>query len=189
MDYTLLQDVYHDYYEMPQLAEQSEDMVFCGGCYGRDWPLMMEIVKAMPDVRFCLVMMQTMEQAYFGAMQGNYPKNCQVLTNIPYKRFMRCLCQSKLVCMPIDCEAPQGLIVMYEAAANDKLILTSDTPTTEGYFSSDQRLGRDVGQWCERIRYYLANETERKEKARAFHRYLKDHCSERQFAQTVASLC
>lgn len=189
VDYTLLRDVYHDYYEMPQLAESHEDMVFCGGCYGRDWPLMMDIVRAMPEVKFCLVMMKEMEHIYFGAMQGNYPENCQVLTDIPYKRFMQCLCQSKIVCMPLDCEAPQGLIVMFEAAANDKLILTSDTPTTQGYFSSDHRLDRDVAQWCERIRFYLTNEDARKEKGRDFHHYLKEHCSERQFAATVASLC
>lgn len=55
------------------------------------------------------------------------------MTDIPYQQFMKCLCQSKMVCMPIDCESPQGLIVMFEAAANNKMILISDTPTTQEY--------------------------------------------------------
>lgn len=188
VDYTLLHDVYHDYYEHPELKESEQDIVFCGGCYGRDWPLMMEIVKAMPEVKFYLVMTEVgvkdlRQHGY--KKEKDYPKNVKVLVNIPYQRFMKCLCQSKVVCMPLNCESPQGLIVMFEAAANDKLILTSDTPTTEEYFDQGQRLGKDAEDWSSVIRYYLAHDNERKEKAQAFHRYLKETCGEKPFAETV----
>jgi glycosyltransferase involved in cell wall biosynthesis len=186
VDYTLLHDVYHDYYEHPKLKESQQDIVFCGGCYGRDWPLMMEIAKAVPEVQFCLVMKKMMERQCFAGM--SYPENVQVLTDIPYKEFMRCLCQSKVVCMPLDCEAPQGLIVMYEAAANDKLILTSDTPTTKEYFDQGQRLGKDVEEWRHAILYYLKHEDERKVKAQGFHQYLKEECGEKQFAEIVVKM-
>ena len=188
VEYTLLHDVYHDYYEIPQLKENEKDIVFCGGCYGRDWPLMMEVVKAMPETKFCLVMTAEMEKRHFSKVNRQYPKNVKILTDIPYKQFMYCLCQSRIVCMPLDSEAPQGLIVMFEAAANDKLILTSDTPTTQEYFDKSQRLGKDVSEWCEAINYYLAHIEERKEKAIEFHQFLKEQCDELAFATTVREM-
>ena len=36
---------------------------------------------------------------------------------------------------------------MFEAAANNKMILTSDTQTTQEYFDECQRMGKDVRQW------------------------------------------
>ena len=186
--YTLLHDVYHDYYEMPELEESPHDIVFCGGCYGRDWPLMLDVVKAVPEVKFYMVMTREMKQRHFGHMREDFPANVKVLTDIPYQLFMRCLCQSKIVCMPLDCEAPQGLIVMFEAAANGKLILTSDTPTTEEYFGEEQRLGKDVEEWRERILYYLSHDEERKAHAAKFRRFVKEECGEQQFAKVVKGM-
>lgn len=188
VEYTLLHDVFHNYYETPHLKESEHDIVFCGGCYGRDWPLMMEIAKQTPEVKFYLVMQGFMKEQYFGNMHGHYPENVRVLTDIPYKDFMRCLCQSKIVCLPLECEAPQGLIVMFQAAANDKLVLTSDTPTTQEYFGDQQRLGKDVGEWQERIRYYLSNPDERRSMAQDFHQFLKENCNEQQFATIVKTM-
>ena len=188
VEYTLLHDVYHAYYEKPEWEESPHDIVFCGGCYGRDWPLMLEIVKAVPEVKFYMVMTREMKQRHFGHMQDDFPVNVKVLTDIPYQQFMRCLCQSKIVCMPLDCEAPQGLIVMFEAAANGKMILTSDTPTTEEYFDMAQRLGKDVSEWREKILYYLAHSEERKARATRFSRFLKEECGEQHFAKVVKSM-
>ena len=77
---------------------------------------------------------------------------------------------------------------MFEAAANGKLILTSDTPTTEEYFGDEQRLGKDVGEWRERILYYLSHDEERKAHAARFCRFLKDECGEQQFAKVVKGM-
>lgn len=188
VEYTLLHDVYHDYYEMHGMGESSQDIVFCGGCFGRDWRLMLDIVKAVPEVRFYMIMTSDMERRYFGSMNGAYPANVKVLTDIPFRDFMRCLCQSKIVCMPLDSEAPQGLIVMFEAIANGKLVLTSDTPTTEEYFDKDQRLGKDVEEWRRKLLYYLRHDEERKAKAMRLHRYVKEQCGEQQFARTVKEM-
>ena len=69
------------------------------------------------------------------------------------------------------------------------MILTSDTPTTQEYFDECQRMGKDARQWREAIRYYLAHEDERNEKAMAFHAFVKEECLETAFAETVKKLC
>lgn len=68
------------------------------------------------------------------------------------------------------------------------MILTSDTPTTQEYFDDSQRMGKDVSQWRDAIRYYLSHEEERREKAMAFRAFLKNECNETAFAATVKKL-
>ena len=188
VDYTLLHDVYHDYYEQPELKESDQNVVFCGGCYGRDWALMIEIAKITPNVFFSLVM-QHRDYIYVMERYGKcLPENIKIEHDIPYKEFMKRLCQSKIVCMPLDCEAPQGLIVMFESAANEKLILTSDTPTTREYFDKEQLLGKSPEEWRDKIYRYLTDEYHRKQKAKEFHQFLKEECSEKVFARTVREL-
>lgn len=187
--YTLLHDVYHDSYEMPQFKESKQNIVFCGGCNGRDWSLMLEIVKATPEVKFYMAMDS---RSYRGLMidvaKEDVPSNVIISVDIPFMDFMHRLCQSKIVSMPVDGDAPQGLIVMWEAAANHKLILTSDTVTMKEYFPAEQRLGKDPLQWRDAIRYYLEHEGERHEAAEWFHNYLKDNCGEEYFARTIKSM-
>ena len=185
VEFTLLHDVFHDYYEYPQLKESEKNIVFCGGCFGRDWTLMLDIVKDTPEVMFSLVMQNRDYYPLMRKVGKELPQNVIIEHNIPYKLFMQRLCQSKIVCMPLDSEAPQGLTVIFQAAANDKLILTSNNPTTVEYFSSEQLLGTDSKEWSLCIRKCLADEKKRKETAKEFHQFLKNECSEAVFAQTV----
>ena len=62
--------------------------------------------------------------------------NVCVKTDILESEFMEFLCESQLIAMPLDTEAPAGLTVYFQAAANNKMIITSDTVTTEGYLSN-----------------------------------------------------
>ena len=186
--YTLLRDVFHPYYERPELLGGECTGVFCGGCYGRDWNLMVEIANATPEVNFTLVM-QTKNYLELKKKFGSrMPHNVHLEHNIPYKRFMELLCQAKIVCMPLDSEAPQGLIVMFEGAANDKLILTSKNPTTIGYFDDSQLFGNDPEEWSRHIKYYLSNDQISLKKAQEFHRFLRKMCSEEVFANTVRDI-
>ena len=186
--YTLLRDVFHHFYEKPELKENECDGVFCGGCYGRDWNLMVEIAKVTPEVNFTLVMQTKNYLDLVKKFRDRMPSNIHMEHNIPYKRFMKLLCKAKIVCMPLDSEAPQGLIVMFEGAANDKLILTSKNPTTEGYFDNSQLFGKDPEEWSRHIKYYLSNDQILLRKAQEFHGFLRKECSEEVFAKTVRGI-
>ena len=56
------------------------------------------------------------------------------------------------------------------------------------HFDQQQRFRKHVEDWCKAIRYYLAHDDDQREKAKAFHRYLKEECGEKQFAKTVAKM-
>ena len=45
-----------------------------------------------------------------------------------------------------------------------------------------------VGDWCEKISYYMQHEKERNAEAERFHQFVTTMCSETQYAQTVKRL-
>lgn len=65
------------------------------------------------------------------------------------------MCQPSLVLMPLNTEAPSGLIVIFQAVANCKLIITTDTVTTREYFGNQRGVlcENDLGDWEKQVRY------------------------------------
>ena len=87
----------------------------------------------------------------------------------------------------LDTETPAGLTVYFQAAANNKMIITSDTVTTEGYLSSGRGAlcQRNVEDWKNTIRYYLTHLEEASICASKFKSYLETEYSAEKYAKTL----
>ncbi|WP_104805626.1 glycosyltransferase [Blautia marasmi] len=182
-DFTLLHDVYHQNYTLDRPVETKANTVFCGGRNGRDWKLLFEVAKALPNVTFNCVMPSALKEQFSNVM-GN---NVCVKTDIPENAFMEFLCQSQLIAMPLDTEAPAGLTVYFQAAANNKMIITSDTVTTKGYLSDGRGAlcKNAVEDWVDKIQHYLQHSAEADACAMKFKKFLEDECSEKKYAKTL----
>ena len=190
VEYTLLHDVYHDYYHTPHFEEAPKrDIVFCGGASGRDWDLMLDIIRLTPEVRFYMIMPGRLYRPFMKQHGHEIPDNVKVDHDLPYKQFMHRLCQSTLVVLPLSINAPAGLTVMYQAAANRRMVLTTDTEAMKEYFMPYQLCGKDPAEWCDKIRYYLSHEAERQQEADRFHEFITTQCTEQDYAKIVARLC
>ena len=95
-------------------------------------------------------------------------------------------------CFPVgrldmDTEAPAGLIAFYQAAANGKMAITSDTVTTQEYFADGRGAlcGRDIEDWKNTIQYFLKHREEADSSAEKFKRFLENECSEKKYAKTL----
>lgn len=110
-----------------------------------------------------------------------------VKSDIPEKEFLEFMCQSQLIVMPLDKEAPAGLIAFYQAAANGKMSITSDTVTTQEYFAEGRgALCREnVEDWKNEIQYYLQYPADADACAVKFKNYLESECSEEKYAKTL----
>lgn len=110
-----------------------------------------------------------------------------VKSDIPEQEFLEFMCQSQLVVTPLDTEAPAGLIAFYQAAANGKMAITSDTVTTQEYFADGRGAlcGRDIEDWKNTIQYYLQHREEADSSAEKFKRFLENECSEEKYAKTL----
>lgn len=181
--YTLLHDTYHGGYSIEYEGEVEPNSVFCGGRNGRDWEFLIRIAQTMPEVTFNCVMPKDKYQEY----KENFGKNMVVKSDIPEQEFLEFMCQSQLVVTPLDTEAPAGLIAFYQAAANGKMAITSDTVTTQEYFADGRGAlcGRDIEDWKNTIQYYLQHREEADSSAEKFKRFLENECSEEKYTKTL----
>lgn len=185
-DFFLLHDVYHDSYCYNKYVEVKPNTVFCGGRNGRDWHFMVEVAKAMPDVEFHLVM----PEATYQELSNDLPINVVAKYNLSYNDFMMEMCASEIVALPLDTEAPAGLIVLFQAAANMKPIITTDTMTTREYLSDGRGclLPNIVDDWKKVINEKLGNAKSNIIASEKLLDFLETECSERKFVEGVESM-
>lgn len=182
--YTLLRDVFHVEYKVEAGATDSD--VFCGGRNGRDWDLMSEVAANMPDVSFTFVAPYPVA----AKLEKGGSSNIRMLSNISETEFLGLMASSKLVCLPLSKQAPAGLIVMFQAAANHKPVITSDTVTTNSYFADGRGviLPHDPEKWSQAIRHCLANPAEASAMADRMLEFCENKCSPREYVQTLDCL-
>ena len=185
-NYTLLHDVFHDHYKYNYKGPVIPNSVFCGGRNGRDWNLMMKIAESMPEVSFNIVVPENVFKQY----KDNISSNINIKCNLSYDDFMVEMCKSEIVCLPLDTEAPAGLIVLFQAAANRKLVITTDTATTREYINSNSGyiIRNDIKCWKNAIDYSLLNKIDSSNKCNELYRFLCTTCSEQIFIEKVSSL-
>ncbi len=183
VSYTLLRDVFHFNSQAPAGATESD--VFCGGRNGRDWDLMAELAASMPDVSFTFVAPDSI-----AAKLTQCGSNVRLFSNIPETEFLDLMASSRLVCLPLCKQAPAGLIVMFQAAANHKPVITSDTVTTSSYFAGGRGviLPRDPEKWQQAIRHCLANQAEAVAIADKMLKFCEVECAPREYVQTLDRL-
>lgn len=179
----LLHDVFHENYKVNKIVDIRPNTVFCGGRNGRDWKFMIEVAKAMPHVQFHLVMPKVTYDEY----QHELPSNVVARYNISMEDFMKEMCSCEIVALPLDTEAPAGLIVLFQAAANMKYIITTDTMTTREYLSDGRGclLPNVVDVWMKAINEKLGKAKPIAMASEKLLNFLKTECSEEKFVKGV----
>lgn len=182
----LLHDVFHEDYQINASLDVCPNTVFCGGRNGRDWKFMIEVAKAMPHVLFHLVMPKVTYDEY----QHELPSNVVAKYNLSMNDFMKEMCSCEIVALPLDTEAPAGLIVLFQSAANMKYIITTDTMTTREYLFNGRGclLPNDVEVWKKAINEKLGNVKSNIIASEKLLNFLESECSERKFVEGVETM-
>lgn len=185
-DLFLLHDVFHEDYKVNASLDVCPNTVFCGGRNGRDWKFMIEVAKVMPHVLFHLVMPKVTYDEY----QHELPSNVVAKYNLSMNDFMKEMCSCEIVALPLDTEAPAGLIVLFQSAANMKYIITTDTMTTREYLSDGRGclLPNDVEVWKKAINEKLGNVKSNIIASEKLLNFLESECSERKFVEGVETM-
>lgn len=185
-DLFLLHDVFHEDYKVNASLDVCPNTVFCGGRNGRDWKFMIEVAKAMPHVQFHLVMPKVTYDEY----QHELPSNVVAKYNLSMDDFLKGMCSCELVALPLDTEAPAGLIVLFQAVANMKYIITTDTLTTREYLSDGRGclLPNDVDVWKKAINEKLGLDKSNIQASKKLLNFLQAECSEEKFVDGVETM-
>ena len=125
-----------------------------------------------------------------GLCKERFGRNVNVKTEISEPEFLELMCQSSLVLMPLNTDAPAGLIAMFQAAANGKLVIATDTVTTREYFADNRGVlcKNLIKEWDKQIRYWLGHTTEAQERVKKFQQFLENECSRKQYAEILERL-
>ena len=179
----LLHDVFYDSYTVKSAVRVNPNTVFCGGRNGRDWNFIIKVAKAMPDVTFHLVMPNPLFKEYGSRL----PDNVNGKSNLGVDDFMREMCSCEIVALPLDTEAPAGLIVLFQAAANKKYVITTDTMTTREYLSEGRGclIPNDVRTWTKAIRDKLGRVDTNMEASEKLLKFLNKECSVNKYVEQV----
>ena len=179
-DFTLLRDVMLQSYEMER--KDIRPNVFCGGRNGRDWKFLYELAADAPEINFSIIVPTAVNTVYhFEKLQ-----NVTCMTDVGNDVFMKELCRSSILCMPLSKQAPAGLIVMFQAAANRIPIIATSTVTTREYLSDGRGilLGNDVSAWHTALSAAV-NARELQQMADRFYAFCVSQCSEEVFVLTL----
>lgn len=118
------------------------------------------------------------------------PQNVTCRHDIPVDEFLNEMASSEVVCLPLDTEAPAGLIVLFQAAAMNKPIVTSDTVTTRGYITdkiSNARLvaSKNPLKWADTIRRSTSCKTS---SGHSLRNYLRNNCNSDSFVGHLSNI-
>lgn len=181
----LLHDVYPFSDKEKKDDKEFGNKVFCGGRNGRDWDLVMKIVQSMPDVKFTLVVPDFVQKSYSKQLLSG---NVNLLKDVPVAEFNRLLQESSIVLLPLNTDAPAGLLVIFQAASRQKLVITTHTPVTKEYIDSHSGVlcENNAEQYIKEIRFHLQHPDIAKAKGKALHDKLKSECSKEKY---IGKLC
>lgn len=184
--FQLIHDVFHEDYTLKEHIKEQTNAVFCGGSNGRDWKFMLSVARLLPNVTFKFVMPDYL----YKFIQNEIPQNVVVHCNIPYDDFVKEMCSASIVALPLDTIAPAGLIVLFQAAANNRLVMTTNTVTTREYINPERGvlLKNDAQQWASSIKHMLVHPQERIIKSKALREFLAIECNEQNFVNGIKQM-
>lgn len=144
-------DVYDDTNKFVRPEERclnNSRYFFTGGMSNRDWKLVCEVAKKLPEEKFVCCAMQKDFESQIDIL----PKNVEVHYNLPPKEYYNLMSQSHCVLLPLRNDSVAGLINILKSIQLAVLCCVSDTPATRQYYGAESRnflLPRDAGAWAE----------------------------------------
>ena len=125
--------------------------IFAGGASARDWETLLRCAENTSEFKY-----------HICARETDWPTkmklpNVNVAFNLPKNEFDRLLINSKMVVLPVNSDVTAGLLVLFEAVKNNKLIVCTDTKSIRKFIPE---------KYAEIILYEMFNEKEMEQKIR-----------------------
>ena len=178
--YMLLHDVYP--FDKKEETEYKNygNKVFCGGNNGRDWELAIKIGQSMPNVHFI--------QKYYAKIKIS--DNIHIFGNVSLVEFNKLLQESSIVMLPLNTDAPAGLIVIFQAASQQKTVITTSTPVTKEYIDNETGVlcENNIDQFRKEIEYHLQHPDIARAKGKALYNKLRSECSKELYTSKLYNI-
>ena len=182
----LLHDCYGDLEKTTISQDEVGKYVFCGGSNGRDWRTMKDVASLLPHINFVVVGPQP------NLLGANFPSNIAYYHNIPYDKFQKLLRECSFLALPLNTEAPAGLIVLFTAGLMSKAVITTDNYTMREYITSGEEgilvgMG-DIATFASEVNSLYTNSAKRVEFGQKLCRKVEELGSPLAFIDTLISI-
>lgn len=186
----ILRDVMYDSYmaDANTIGSTDEGYVFSGGRNSRDWNLLINIAKMLPDILFKISAPSKVKESFDS--DKDLLKNIEWHCDISYDEFNKLLSRASIVALPLDTEAPAGLIVIFQSAAFNKPLIVSKTISTQDYIPTNCGfiLDKDISLWRKAIYTLIQNKALSADMANNLHNYIVGNCNEQKYVATIERL-
>lgn len=149
-------DVYDDQvtFKTPSrtLNENGRFQCFTGGMNNRDWKMIVEIAKQVPEVDFACVCLR---EDWNSKVDIETPSNIRLYENLSLDEYYRIMGQSSLLLLPLVENRASGIINIIRCVQEGHLCCVTRYSFTEQYFSdsaSPYLMDHDKDTWIEAIR-------------------------------------
>ena len=122
---------------------------FSGGMANRDWPLLMKVASALPNVNFkCVALKKDFEQKVC-----NKPSNVEVFFNTDSETYYKLMRNAKCILIPlIDTSIVSGLINIIRSAQNGiPCYVTKTIASAQYYEDKDFLISKNAEDWILKI--------------------------------------
>jgi len=92
----------------------------------------LKVSKKLPHINFVIVGPKK------NTLGENYPKNIKYFYNISYTKFQRLMMNCSVIALPINTEAPAGLIVLFTTGLMSKPVVTTNNITMREYILNNK---------------------------------------------------
>jgi glycosyltransferase involved in cell wall biosynthesis len=128
--FLLLNDCYGKLENYKYPFKSKDDYVLSGGSNGRDWQTLVKTAKILPHINFVIVGPQA------NTLGEDIPPNIKFFHNIKFEEFQKLLLNCRICTLPLNTQAPAGLIVLFAAGLMSKPVITTDNITMREYINS-----------------------------------------------------
>lgn len=159
-EFYLLHDCYGKLGKYKKSYEEGAKYIFCGGTNGRDWGTLLNAAKLLSNIKFVIVGPQK------DTLGEKYPSNIEYYYDISFHKFQELIENCSLLALPLNTQAPAGLIVLFTAGLMSKPVITTDNATTREYITNEEngiliKLG-DYLDLAKQINLLYSNEQKQK---------------------------
>jgi len=185
-EFSLIHDCYGSLGKYKKTFEEGNGYVFCGGMNGRDWETLVKAAHLLPGIRFVIV------GPGKDTLGSNLPSNISYNYDIPFEEFLESVRHCSIVALPLNTEAPAGLIVLFLSALMCKPVITTDNATTKEYIIQEESgilvKMNDQDGLAEGIKNLMINNQKQKEYGEKLYRHVEEIGSPGTFVNKIINL-
>ena len=175
-----------DILELEKSFEIGNKEIFCGGYNARDWRFIHSVAKQLPNYKFIFV-----GKRGFMNYLSILP-NTKIYEEIPQNYFFQLMRDCSVIAIPLDTEAPAGLLVIYAASVLSKPVIITRTMTSID-FIEDKLEGRlikkgDESSFIECLVELLDNEKLQEKYGNNLKNRIKNQCSISLFCDSILKI-